>query len=144
MKPSELAFFYQNSGTCKQVVELLQQENCELAISGLSGSAKSLVLASIYQTTPRPMLVITPDDESAFSMAGDLKFYSGEDVLHFPGKEMLPYEEIEPLTELVAERILVFEKLSAKEKKPPIIVTSIRELSEKVIPLSVISQFSQS
>ncbi len=144
MKPSELTFFYQNSGTCKQVVELLQRENCELAISGLSGSAKALVLATIYQTTPRPMLVITPDDESAFSMAGDLKFYSGKDVLHFPGKEMLPYEEIEPLTELVAERILVVEKLSAKENKPSIIVTSIRELSEKVIPQSVISQFSQS
>ena len=112
----------------------------EWMVTGLSGSGKSFLLAALYRKHPRPILIIAPDDESAYTFSSDLKSYTEADILHFPSREILPYEDIEPMSELTAERILAMQKLieyrdSKDHLPPPILITTIREISEKTIPL---------
>ena len=142
----QLTNTYLQHAFSQQIHSYISRPGTETAITGLTGSAKGYLLSSEYLNHPRPMLVIAQDDESSFQLAGDLKLFTHQDILHFSCKEVLPYEDIEPLIELTAERILVYQQLLAYKKRvnlqenPPIIVASIREFMDKVIPPTVFEQ----
>ncbi len=141
MKLHELTQWIHQIPNFEILTQTLQKTNQEIILTGLSGSAKSFVLSSFYHLYPNALFVITGDDETAYSFASDLKSFSGQDVLHYPGKEILPYEDMEPLVELTAERIYVLQQLHEYSlhptQNPPIVVISIRELTEKTFPLSL-------
>jgi len=122
----------ENSGLIRSLSESLENKET-LSLSGLAGSGKSLVLASIFQRTVQPVLVLTPTTTEAENLYQDLVSYLGEEkVKYFPGWEILPWENISPEDEIISQRILTLYAL--QKHKNVICVTSIGSLLEKTIP----------
>jgi transcription-repair coupling factor (superfamily II helicase) len=149
MKLSDITRYGQRLAILPEITASISGQNNEIVISGLSGSSKGYLLSTLLRNKKLPILIITSDDESAFTWLEDMKAYTSREILHFPGKEILPYEDIEPMVELTAERLLVLQKLieykeSPQGNEPPVVIVSIRELQEKMVPMELYKSMTQS
>ncbi|AIQ61791.1 transcription-repair coupling factor [Paenibacillus stellifer] len=85
----------------------------EQLISGLSGSARQIMLAALHEETSRPMLIVTHNMFSAQKIADDLQeALSPERVLLYPANELVAAEAAVSSPETVAQRIEVLNKCS--------------------------------
>lgn len=77
--------------------------------TGLSGSAAALALVAAARRHPAPVLVVTPDVESAERLRQELTFYAGADpelpVMGFPEWETLPYDNFSAHQDIISERL---------------------------------------
>src|SRR5436309_15869872 len=69
-----------------------------VVVSGLSGSARSLFIAGLWQSLRRPLIVVTPQDRSVETLATDIHYFHSElnanganRVCPFPAWESDPY-----------------------------------------------------
>ena len=115
---------------------------------GLSGSARAYVLASVARSLGRPLICVTPDDDSAEQLVRDLAFFLGGEgtlleprVLQLPGNEVLPYDELRPDAVLVAQRLATLHHLH-RGTRFPALVLSWRALHQKVLPPAVVAELS--
>ena len=90
----------------------------------LSGSARALVVARLQQLSGRPVLVVTPDAESAEAWFDDFQQFGVEGLLHFPMAETLPYEPEEPIIEIVARQYTTLYYLARGERPDPVRISS--------------------
>jgi transcription-repair coupling factor (superfamily II helicase) len=90
----------------------------------LSGSARALVVARLQQLSGRPVLVVTPDAESAEAWFDDFQQFGPEGLLHFPMAETLPYEAEEPVIEIVARQYTALYYLATGERPEPVRISS--------------------
>ncbi|MCX7920392.1 MAG: hypothetical protein N3A72_12485, partial [bacterium] len=95
----------------KQIIESLNQPLAKVQVSGLWGSGKAYLISELVTRIVRPVLIITSDEDTADAMTNDLQFFLQRDILQFPSWEILPYEETDPLVDLIAERMLVFQQI---------------------------------
>ena len=79
---------------------------------GLAGAARAWVLSRVAQRLDAPLICVTPDEDSADTLAGDLAFFLGGDgtrlaptVVRLPADEVLPWDELVPDQGVVAERL---------------------------------------
>ncbi len=122
----------EKSSLIKNISENLQQRQ-KLTVFGLAGSGKSLVLASVFQKTGQPLLILTSTTAEAENMYQDLISYLGnEKVKYFPAWEVLPWENIPHEPEIISQRILTLHAL--QKDKNFIGVASVNSLLEKTIP----------
>lgn len=98
------------------IIESISQSSAKTAVSGLWGSGKAYLISALYQKLGRPILVITSDEDAADTMTTDLQFFLNREILQFPSWEILPYEDTDPLVDLIAERMLVFQKIQSSSK----------------------------
>jgi len=90
----------------------------------LSGSARALVVARLQELSGRPVLVVTPDAESAEAWFDDFQQFGVEGLLHFPMAETLPYEPEEPIIEIVARQYTTLHYLAKGERPDPVRISS--------------------
>jgi transcription-repair coupling factor (superfamily II helicase) len=88
-------------------------------------------LAPAKEEIDDSVLVICPDTKSADDLFLDLRFFSPSVVKRFTSWEILPYEQLSPLVEVVAERITFLNRLY--NNLPTLIVTSPDALLQKLI-----------
>ena len=50
----------------------------EVAVSGLSGSARALFIAGLWQSLRRPLIVVTPQDRGVSALTTDIAYFHGE------------------------------------------------------------------
>ena len=80
----------------------------EQLVSGLSGSARQIMLAALHQEMDRPLLVVTHNMFSAQKMAEDLQeALSTDQVLIYPANELVAAEAAVSSPETLAQRIEV-------------------------------------
>ncbi|PZR11965.1 MAG: transcription-repair coupling factor [Archangium gephyra] len=114
---------------------------------GLTGSARAWVLARVAQKLKTPLVCVTPDDDAADVLAGDLGFFFGDDpakptrVLRLPADEVLPWDELVPDPAAVADRLGALYQL-AHGTKFDALVLSVRALRRRVIPRSEMLKLS--
>ncbi|WP_150275639.1 transcription-repair coupling factor [Paenibacillus tepidiphilus] len=83
----------------------------EQLISGLSGSARQIMLAALHEETARPLLVVTHNMFSAQKIAEDLQeALSVDRVLLYPANELVAAEAAVSSPETLAQRIEVLTK----------------------------------
>ncbi len=83
----------------------------EQLISGLSGSARQIMLAALHEETERPLLIVTHNMFSAQKMAEDLQeALSPDRVLLYPANELVAAEAAVSSPETLAQRIDVLTK----------------------------------
>src|SRR5574341_299019 len=105
----------------------------KLTVSGLAGSGKCLVIASVFQKSHQSLLIVTSTAGEAENIFQDLVSLLGEEkVKYFPSWEVLPWEEISPDDEILSQRIQTLYQLQSD--KNLITVTSANTLLEKTIP----------
>ena len=116
---------------------------------GLSGSARAWVLSRIARRLDAPLICVTPDDDTADSLAADLAFFLGGEgtrlaptVVRLPSDDVLPWDELVPDAAVVADRLGALFHL-AHGVKFPALVLSVRALARKVIPLPVMKRLSE-
>lgn len=93
-------------------------------ITGVSNSAKTLVLSEIFNTQHKNLLVICDDLYHAQKLADDLENILGADEVYlYPVEEMLASELATSSPEFRSQRVLALDALC--QGKPKIVVTSV-------------------
>jgi transcription-repair coupling factor (superfamily II helicase) len=86
----------------------------EQLVAGLSGSSRSVYIASVYQKTKKTILVVTHNLLQAQKVYDDLlQFLSEDEVFLYPANELIAAELSIASPELKAQRIEVLNKLAA-------------------------------
>ena len=132
MKKSELHNGYIERIKSKNVLQVLASEK-RLYLSGLYGSAASIIGACCFNEDDNTHLFILKDKEQAAYFFNDLEqFISEKDLLFYPGSYRRPYQIEETDNANVLMRAEVLNRLSSR-RKPSCIVTYPDALFEKVI-----------
>ena len=132
MKPPILNT-YGNSVKIKQIAESIAVRENKLHLKGLVGSSMSFVVASLFEKSDLPYLLILQDKEEAAYYLNDLEQIIGEeDVLFYPGSYRRPYQIEDTDNASVLLRAEVLNRINSR-KKPAVIVTYPEALFEKVV-----------
>jgi transcription-repair coupling factor (superfamily II helicase) len=98
-------------GVLQALTEAAPGEGARVSLSGLTNSAKALVVAGVTCQLARPVIVLTADNESAVNLqrtastfAAWLKSGSDQAVLTFPSLDCSPYEGRSPHGEILERR----------------------------------------
>jgi transcription-repair coupling factor (superfamily II helicase) len=116
-----------------------------VALSGISGSARALVLARFYEARREPLLVVLPDSKTAQTFLQDLGFFSQRiemPLIFFPPYDLLPYKFISYHNEIAARRIRALYQL-LEASKPPVVVTTVTGAMQRLIPKSELAAFNE-
>ncbi|RSK25489.1 transcription-repair coupling factor [Bacillus sp. HMF5848] len=113
---SLLQVFYEQDDF-KTVINGIDEGLREQLVAGLSGSSRTLYIASLYKDSNRPILVVTHNLLQAQRIYDDLASYLHEDELFlYPVNELMAAEIGVASPELKGQRIDVLNALSALQK----------------------------
>ena len=133
MTKSSLQQLYAQSPQLGKLRDFICQNQPNIALNGLSGSAISFVTSAIFYKTDRPFLVVLSDKEEAAYVLNDLEQLINEtDVLFYPGSYRRPYQIEETDNANVLLRAEVLNRINSR-KKPAVIITYPDALFEKVV-----------
>ena len=108
-----------------QLVAELKQSNVTTSVAALN-AAKPYLIAALYQSLQRPMLVVTAQPENSKKLYEQLLTWSGSQAKLFPEPDALPYQRVasDALTEL--ERLQALSALANLEPtaRAPLVVAS--------------------
>ena len=117
------------------LVNQIENEKSPIMLSGLTGVGMVELLASINEYAKRPILIVTYNEIQAKQISENLKAFVDKGDI-FPKKEIVTYDYIAESKDLPYERIEVLSKI--KEKRNPIVVTTIEALMQKLPPKDVL------
>ena len=116
-----------------------------IELAGLSGSDQSLLISKIYHQLRCPILVITASAKQARRFLADLRFFNhhaDSALFVFPPYNILPYKFLSYHSETAAQRICTLYE-TIESRTPPIVVTSVDALLQKVIPKQEITDYAE-
>src|SRR5436305_963315 len=120
----------------------------KVTVSGLSGSARGLFVAGLWQSLRRPVIVVTPQDRGVEPLTTDISYFHGEmtpngaaRVVAFPAWETDPYAGFSPHADVAQARGLALWKL--RHNQVDIVVTSIRAIATRLVSPPDFDTFSQ-
>ena len=123
----------------------LLDRNREVDCIGLSGSEKSYLISRIYSQHQQPCLVVVSSVREAETLIGDLRFFTGQPdlpILFFPPYHILPFKFLSYHNETAGHRIRVLHQLM-EFNRPPIVVTTVDALLQKIIPRQEIGRYAE-
>ena len=124
---------FKESSSLRKLGEAISKNQARTTLSGLHGSAFSIVVAQLFKEKDLPFLCVFNDKEEAAYHLNDLEQLVGEqDVLFFPGSYRRPYQIEETNNANVLLRSEVLNRINSR-KKPALIVTYPEALFEKVV-----------
>ncbi|MBT0651749.1 transcription-repair coupling factor [Geomobilimonas luticola] len=126
----------------KQLAPALSAEDSLVTVAGLKGSAPAYLLARLMPDLPAPLLVITPDPESAEELWRELCFYDGdaEGILYFPSWDTAPFEPASPHADIIGQRLnALFRLLDGRART---VVTPLAALAQRVLPRQTLGEVS--
>src|SRR5262245_16965387 len=109
----------------------------EVAVSGLSGSARALFIAGLAQALRRPIIVVTAQDRAVEALAADIDYFHRElntngasRVSPFPAWETDPYAGLTPHADIQQARATTLWRL--RHKQVDIAVASVRSVASRI------------
>lgn len=106
-----------NGDDVGSIIEGIEANISEQMVSGLSGSARSLVIASAFNETKRTQLVVTHNLFQAQKLYDDLVSLVGEEsVFLYPVNELIASEIAVASPEMRGQRIEVLNRLASKKE----------------------------
>ena len=111
------------------IVKEIENEKSPIDISGLTDVGMIQMLLGINEYAKKPIALITYNEIQAKKLVDNLKAFTDK-VIFFPKKEIVTYDYIAESKDLPYERIDALNKI--KEKRTPIIVTTIESLMQKL------------
>ncbi len=133
MSKALVSSLFSQSSQTRKLGDAIANSQPETIISGLAGSAASLIIADVFKQSEKPFLFILNDKEEAAYHLNDLENLLGDNnVLFYPGSYRRPYQIEETDNANVLLRSEVLNRINSR-KKPAIIVTYPEALFEKVV-----------
>ncbi|MCT6848879.1 MAG: transcription-repair coupling factor, partial [Apilactobacillus kunkeei] len=127
----ELSQFFTQLPQYDEIVNDLAPKHRQL-VTGLSGSAKTMMIAALFNSTKKNFLIVTDTLSRCDDIVEDLQnVVSEDDVLEFPVEEVLAAEVATSSPEYKATRVQALSKLLSDE--PKIIVTSVSG-TKRILP----------
>lgn len=123
----------------KDIISGIEEDRFPVGIFGLSESARSYLINSIFEEANKSLVIIANNDGEARNLYEDLSFYQNK-VYYFPTKEVVFYNLDAISGDLRWERIKVIREMISKSKK--IIVTSVEALSTCYIPAKLYKDYT--
>ncbi|MCI8362066.1 MAG: transcription-repair coupling factor [Clostridia bacterium] len=114
----------------QEYVEKIEEKISPITISGLSDVGKVQFIAGTYESTKKPICIVTYNEMQAKNIIKNLSFFES-DIQYFPKREIVPYDFIAESKDLPYERINVLNKLNKGKCK--IIITTIEAVMQKMI-----------
>ena len=102
-------------------------------------------MLSIYHQLHIPILVVAPSVKQAQRFLEDLRFFNhgaGAALFLFPPYNILPYKFLSYHSETAAQRICTLYQ-TIESRTPPIMVTSVDALLQKVIPKQEVIDYAE-
>lgn len=127
------------------LTEQLVEQHQHIEFIGLSGAERAYLTANLYKEIHTAFLVILPTVKQAERFLDDLHFFAPQphaSIIHFPPYNILPFTFLSYHNETASKRIRALHRLLEYEQ-PPIVVTSIDALLQKIIPRQVIAQYAE-
>lgn len=123
---------------CSQYAKLLartapQAARGEVHVTGLSDSAKSLILALLHHEVRRPFFVIASDNHHAARYHQEISNLSRYPVFFYPASEVSPYEQVLHGPDTIAGQMEVLEHILKHPNDPYIVVVPVRALVQRVL-----------
>ena len=125
--------------------EKLHERDCGIECVGFSGSAKAYLLSKIYLRLKASMLVVVSSAKEGERLMEDLMFFIGNcevPILFFSPYNILPFKFLSYHNETAGHRINVLYRLLDTEI-PPIVVTTVDALLQKIIPKQEINRYAE-
>ncbi|HKQ04571.1 MAG TPA: transcription-repair coupling factor [Blastocatellia bacterium] len=128
------------SGELNEVVREIRAGRPSVVVSGLTGSARALVLAALERLTARRLVYVTRSNREVEEFQADIEFFycalNGVNscetaVLTIPGSETDPYNGTSPHAEVLEQRALALYRATRGEAR--ILLTSVGALAERTI-----------
>ena len=119
--------------------------NQHIECSGISGSQQAYLLFRLYQHRPIPMIIVTPSAGQAQQMIEDMEFYANSlplPLFYFPGSVVGAYKSLSDHAENAAKRVTCLYQMIHAEQ-PPIVVTPVEGLLQKLMPTQELGNFSE-
>ncbi|HBA87350.1 MAG TPA: transcription-repair coupling factor [Geobacter sp.] len=125
-----------------QIAARLAPEKCRVSVTGLEGSAPAYLLSRLMTQAP-PLVVLTPDQESADELTRELRFFAPrpEDVLPFPAWDVAPFDAASPHPDLVGERLNALVLLMDGAAR--VVVLPLASALQRVIPRETLGEVCQ-
>ena len=127
-----------DSHALQRLLRQVAAQELPLAVEGVHGSFAALLLHWLREPAGGPLLVVTPTEQEADSLAGDLRLFADrpdtDRVRRFPWWGLLPYANAAPLPAVFGERAGVLAELVTAPDGIDVVVTSLRALVTPVPP----------
>jgi transcription-repair coupling factor (superfamily II helicase) len=114
----------------------------EFRISGLQGSAKSLLVSILFRRTEKTLIVISPTEKEAFNIFRDISFFldgETERIFLYPPWDILSTDIFAFQREVELSRIEILYHLLARETS--IVILPLRSMMQKVMPRAVFRDY---
>ncbi len=111
----------------------------ELHITGLSDSAKSLVLSLLHHEVKRPFFLVTADHHHAARYHQEITNLSRFKTFLYPSSEVSPYEQVLHSPDTIAPQLEVLKQLIRHPTEPCIVVLPARALVQRVLDRDTLS-----
>lgn len=123
---------------CGQYAKLLartapQAARGEVHVTGLSDSAKSLIVSLLHHEVRRPFFVIASDNHHAARYHQEIANLSRYPVFFYPASEVSPYEQVLHGPDTIAGQMEVLEHIIKHPNDPYIVVVPVRALVQRVL-----------
>ena len=109
----------------------VKKDNFPITVSGLGSSQKVHLMYATRFYTEKPILIVTYNDIMLRKIIDDMKFFSDDEILIYPKKEVIYYDIDTMNKDTTMDRISVYTKLYNSEAK--VILTTIEALMQKTI-----------
>lgn len=131
-----LRHYFQSGNEFSSVINGVEAGLKEQLIAGLTGSARSLFIATLYERTKRPQLVVTHNLYQAQKVYEDLvELVGNEQVFLYPVNDLISSEIAIQSPELKAQRLQVLLHWMLDPKG--IVVSPIAGIKRMIIPKSI-------
>jgi transcription-repair coupling factor (superfamily II helicase) len=126
------------------IERMLGQRRVDL--SGLSPGTAALIIARIVAASARPVLVLTPDQDSATKMAANCRFFVSQgdtpsfgfgEVLHYPAADVTPFVDVASDRRTAMDRLSVLFHLT-NELPLKVVVSAVSAALRRVLPRTAI------
>jgi transcription-repair coupling factor (superfamily II helicase) len=114
----------------------------DLRISGLQGSAKSLLISILFRQRQKTLIVVSPTEKEAGNIFRDISFFLDGAIDHvflYPPWDILSTDIFAFQREVELSRIEILYHLLAREKS--IIILPLQAMMQKVIPRVVFKDY---
>lgn len=126
-----LVNFIEKTTEFKSVAQNWQPGKRQL-VTGISGSARTLLLASLVRTRQEPLLVVTDSLSQMEELAGDLEnLLTADEVYQFPVEEVLAAEVATSSPNYRLQRVQALNALNSH--RPVVVVTAVSGLRRNIV-----------
>ncbi len=105
----------------------------ELNISGLTDSAKTLILSLLMHEVKRPFFMVVPDNHIGARFQQELANLVRYPVFFYPASEVSPYEQVLSSPDNTAPQMELLQHIMRQPKEPYFVLVPARALMQRVL-----------